>query len=141
MTINVPSHASKRRYALARLAQLQSTTGADTSKSCDHESYSADFPLDNEAVDDFVMDEEYVLSNTDCNMQDGELDIDETRPTMSNRHIIPDQPAEHLYSSWKSLIPMLVLPYLNYTSRTLGKPLPPYSPYILLCKKMTVSRR
>jgi len=117
-TINVPGQASKRRYALARLAQLQSTTAADTSESCDHESYSTDFPWENEAIDDFVMDEEYVPSDTDYTMQDGEPDIGETQPTISNRRIIPDPPAERLYGSWKSLIPTLVLPFLNYTSRT-----------------------
>jgi len=134
-TVNVPGQASKHRYALARLAQLQSMTAPDTSESCDQESYSINFPWENEARDDFVMDEEYVPSDTDHVMQDGEPDISETQPTMSNRHIIPDPPAEHLYSSWKSLIPTLVLPFLNYTSRMLGKPLPSYSPYILLCKE------
>jgi len=81
------------------------------------------------------MDEEYVLSDTDHVMQNGEPDIGETQPTISNQCIIPDPPTECLYSSWKSLIPTLVLPFLNYTFRMLGKPLPPYSPYILLCKE------
>ncbi|KIM66430.1 hypothetical protein SCLCIDRAFT_110411, partial [Scleroderma citrinum Foug A] len=47
----------------------------------------------------------------------------------------PNPPAERLYSSWKSLIPTLVLPFLNYMSRMRGKPLPPFSPYISLCKQ------
>jgi len=138
-TINVPGQASKLRYALARLAQLQSPSTPDTSES--HESYSIDFPWENEAVDDFVMDEEYVPSDTDHDMQDGEQDIGGTQLTTSNRRIIPDPPAERLYNSWKSLIPTLVLPFLNYTSRTLGKPLPPCSPSISLCKQNDCERK
>ena len=132
-TINVPSQASKCHYALARLAQLQSPSTPDTSES--HESYSIDFPWENEAVDDFVMDEEYVPSDTDHDMQDGEQDIGGTQLTMSNWHIIPDPPAEHLYNSWKPLIPTLILPFLNYMSRMLGKLLPPCSPSISPCKQ------
>ena len=82
--VNVPGHASKHRYALARLAQLQSMTAADTSESCNHEPNSTDIPWAKDVVDDFVMDEEYVPSETDYNMQDGEPDIGETQATTSN---------------------------------------------------------
>ena len=133
--INVPGQASKHCYTLVRLAQLQSMTTADTSESCGHEPYSTDIPWESEAIDNFVMDEEYAPSDTDHNIQDREPDISETQPTTSNQHIIPDPPAERLYSSWKSLIPTLVLPFLNYTSRMQGKPLPPFSSYISLCKQ------
>ena len=139
--VNVPGQPSKHRYALARLAQLQSTTDADTSESCDHEAYSTDFPWENEAVDDSVMDEDYVPSDTDHSMQDVEPGISETQPIISNRRIIPDLSAERLYSNWKCLIPTLVLPFLNYTSRTLGKPLPPHLPYISLCKQTDCERK
>ncbi|KIM58042.1 hypothetical protein SCLCIDRAFT_129208 [Scleroderma citrinum Foug A] len=60
---------------------------------------------------------------------------------MSTRCTIPDLPSERLYNSWKSLIPTLVLPFLNYMSRTLGKPLPPCLPSILLCKQNNCERK
>ena len=139
VTVNIPGQASKHRYTLARLAQLQSkTTVTDSSESCHH---SSDFPWESEAVDGVMMDEEYVLSDTDHDMQDGEQYTAETQPTMSNQHIIPDPPAERLYNSWKSLIPTLILPFLNYTSRMLGKPLPPCSPSISLCKQNNCERK
>ncbi|KIM53545.1 hypothetical protein SCLCIDRAFT_138868 [Scleroderma citrinum Foug A] len=68
-------------------------------------------------------------------MQDGEQHIGETQLTTSNQCITPNPPSEYLYNSWKTLIPTLVLPFLNYMSRTLGKPLLPCSPSILLCKQ------
>ena len=139
--VHVPGQASKRRYALARLAQLQSTTAADTFESCDHEPDSTDIPWEKDVVDDSVMDEEYVPSDTDYNMQDGEPDIGETRATTSNRRIIPDPPAQRLYSNWRSLIPTLIVPFLNYTSRTRGKPLPTFLPYISLCKQNDCERK
>ncbi|KAF8439952.1 hypothetical protein L210DRAFT_857438, partial [Boletus edulis BED1] len=43
-------------------------------------------------------------------------------------------PACRLYHSWKSLIPTIVAPYLNYISRTLGKPLPASPRSISLCR-------
>ena len=141
-TVNIPGQASKRRYALARLAQLQSATASTgTPGTCDHESSSTDIPWENQDDDDFVKVEEYVPKDTDHIMQDGELDIDETQPTMSNRRVVPDPSAERLYSSWKSLIPTLISPFLNYTSRTLGKPLPPFSPHISLCKQNNCERK
>ena len=139
--VHVPGQASKCRYALARLAQLQSTTAADTFESCDHEPDSTDIPWEKDVVDDSVMDEEYVPSDTDYNMQDGEPDIGETRATTSNRCIIPDPPAQRLYSNWRSLILTLIIPFLNYTSRTRGKPLPTFLPYISLCKQNDCERK
>ena len=141
--VNIPRQVSKRCYALARLAQLQSTTKStgSTPEACDHESYSTDFPWENGDADDFVMDEEYIQNDADHIMQDGEPDISETQPTMSNRRIIPDPSAERLYSSWKSVIPTLISPFLNYVSRTLGKPLPPFLPHISLCKQNICERK
>ena len=125
-----------------RLAELQSTTtSTGTPETCDHESYTTDFPLENEDIDDFMKDEEYVPNDTDHIMQDGELDIGETQPTMSNWRVIPNLSAERLYSSWKSLIPTLISPFLNYASRTLGKPLSPFSPHISLCKQNDCERK
>ena len=141
-TVNIPGQASKRRYALARLTQLQSATASTgTPETCDHESYSTDFPWENEDIDDFMKDAEYVSNDTDHIMQDGELDIDETQPTMSNRRVIPNPSAERLYSSWKSLILTFISPFLNYVSRTLGKPLPLFSPHISLCKQNNCERK
>ena len=88
--VNVPGWASKHHYALARLAQLQSATTTDPSE---HESYSTDFQWESEAIDDLVMDDEYVLSDTD-----GEQ-IGETQLTTSTQCTIPDLPSEHLYNS------------------------------------------
>ncbi|KIK98125.1 hypothetical protein PAXRUDRAFT_58541, partial [Paxillus rubicundulus Ve08.2h10] len=48
---------------------------------------------------------------------------------------LPDPPAEHLYNSWKSLILTLVIPYLQYMSRTLGKPLSANSTLISHCQE------
>ncbi|KIJ20745.1 hypothetical protein PAXINDRAFT_37953, partial [Paxillus involutus ATCC 200175] len=47
----------------------------------------------------------------------------------------PDLPAEWLYGSWKVLIPTLVAPFLQYTARTLGKPLGAISSMISLCNE------
>ncbi|KIK77681.1 hypothetical protein PAXRUDRAFT_17336 [Paxillus rubicundulus Ve08.2h10] len=49
--------------------------------------------------------------------------------------IHPDLPAEQLYGSWKVLIPTLVAPFLQYTARTLGKPLGAISSMISLCNE------
>ena len=146
VVVHVPGKASKRRHALARLAQLQSTS---TGSSQDHElscmGDSADYSdgvedslWESEAID--PMDEEYIPSNDDHYMEQDEQHVgkpqqqaNESQPTTSNRRVHPDQPAEHLYNSWKSLVPTLVAPYLHYASRTLGKPLPPILPTLSLC--------
>ena len=141
-TVNIPRQASKHHYALARLAELQSATASTgTPETRDHESYSTNFPWEKEDVDDFMKDEEYVPNDTDHIMQDGELDIGETQPTMSNWRVVPNPSAERLYSSWKCLILTLISPFLNYASRTLGKPLPPFSPHISLCKQNNCERK
>ncbi|KIM55135.1 hypothetical protein SCLCIDRAFT_48836, partial [Scleroderma citrinum Foug A] len=54
---------------------------------------------------------------------------------------IPDQSTERLYNSWRSLIPTLIEPLLEYTSRTLGKHLPPLLSTISFCKKCDCERR
>ena len=80
-TVNIPGQASKHCYALARLAQLQSkTTITDSSELCHH---SSDFPWESKAVDGVMMDEEYVPSDTDHDMQGGEQYTAETQPTTS----------------------------------------------------------
>ena len=88
--INIPGQASTHCRALARLAQLQSATVADTSESQHHESHFSDVPNDvddipweSEAVDDFEMNEEYVPSDTDVDMQEHEHHIGENQTTMS----------------------------------------------------------
>ncbi|KAF9223339.1 hypothetical protein BS17DRAFT_705615 [Gyrodon lividus] len=55
---------------------------------------------------------------------------------MSKQCILPDPPAECLYNSWKSLIPSLVIPYLQYMSRTLENPLSANSTLIFHCKEI-----
>ena len=87
-------------------------------------------------------------SNNDCYMEQDEQHVgepqqqaNESRPTTSNRCVHPDQPAECLYNSWKSLVSTLVAPYLHYASRTLRKPLPPMLPTLSLCNLVICVRK
>lgn len=151
--VHIPGQASKLRHALARLAQLDAMstdTSQDHELSCmeDSADYSdgiEDSLWENKAID--PMDEEYIPSNDNHYMEQGERHVDEpqqqvnkSRPTTSNQHVHPDQPANCLYNSLKSLISTLVAPYLHYTSRTLRKPLPPILPMLSLCNQAVCMR-
>ena len=59
----------------------------------------------------------------------------------SQRRILPDPPMQRLYTSWKRVIPTLVMLYQHYTSRTLAKPpsIPPTT--LSLCNQATCSRK
>ncbi|KAF9225955.1 hypothetical protein BS17DRAFT_682164, partial [Gyrodon lividus] len=54
-------------------------------------------------------------------------------PAKHARRTNPDTAAECLYASWKSLLPKLVEPYLQYSVQTLGKVLGAFSNNITLC--------
>ncbi|KIJ65277.1 hypothetical protein HYDPIDRAFT_48798, partial [Hydnomerulius pinastri MD-312] len=53
----------------------------------------------------------------------------------------PDTSAERLYNSWKALVPSLIEPYLDYTSRTLGKPLASSPALMSLCKQVICKQK
>ena len=65
----------------------------------------------------------------------------ETQPTQSHWCIIPDPPAERLYANWHALIPTLVMPYLHYMSRTIGKLLLTNPTCISLCSRDDCDRK
>ncbi|KAF8425356.1 hypothetical protein L210DRAFT_3653217 [Boletus edulis BED1] len=46
-----------------------------------------------------------------------------------------------LYANWKELLPKLIVPYLQYTARTLGKPLGAISNHISLCHSADCARK
>ncbi|KAI9455389.1 hypothetical protein HD554DRAFT_2240444 [Boletus coccyginus] len=55
--------------------------------------------------------------------------------------VLPDISAECLCTSWKTVIPTLIHPYLHYISQTLGKPLLPFSFAITLCYRSQCTRK
>ena len=59
----------------------------------------------------------------------------------SERRVLPDLPAQRLYTSWKRIIPTLVTSYQHYTSRTLAKPLSAPPTTLFLCNQATCSRK
>ncbi|KAF8121674.1 hypothetical protein EV363DRAFT_1131793, partial [Boletus edulis] len=46
-----------------------------------------------------------------------------------------------LYANWKELLPKLIVPYLQYTACTLGKPLGAISNHISLCDSADCARK
>jgi len=56
----------------------------------------------------------------------GFMDVEEADDHEPTEHSPPMQHAcvDHLFSHWKSVIPTMACPYLEYLGETLGKPLP-----------------
>ncbi|KAJ2917537.1 hypothetical protein MD484_g2849, partial [Candolleomyces efflorescens] len=49
------------------------------------------------------------------------MDVDEVVPPPKPKRLVPDEDAEDLYTRWKSAIPTLVQPFLQYMNFTVGK--------------------
>lgn len=63
------------------------------------------------------------------------MDVEDTDDHAPTDHPPPIQWARvhHLFSHWKSVIPTLVRPHLEYLSETLGKPLPSHPSSLSIC--------
>ncbi|KAF8444153.1 hypothetical protein L210DRAFT_3611346 [Boletus edulis BED1] len=66
---------------------------------------------------------------------DADNPLDNDYPPVPKHRILPDQSAQRLYHSWKSLIPTIVPLYLSYVSRTLGNPLPASPRLLSVCHR------
>ena len=55
----------------------------------------------------------------------GIVDVEETsaHEHADNLPLVQQARLDHFFSHWKSIIPTIVRPYLEYLSKTLGKPL------------------
>ena len=67
----------------------------------------------------------------------GNMDVEETDDNERSEHPPPLQWArqDHLFSNWKSLIPTIVCPHLEYLSETLGKPLTGHASLLSACSR------
>ena len=63
------------------------------------------------------------------------MDVEEADGGEPSDHSPPMQRARvgNLFSHWKSVIPTMVRPYLEYLGETLGKPLPRHAPSLSAC--------
>ncbi|KIJ06794.1 hypothetical protein PAXINDRAFT_33689, partial [Paxillus involutus ATCC 200175] len=53
----------------------------------------------------------------------------------------PNAASEHLYDTWRTLLPTLVVSYLQYSAWTIGKPLRAFSKIITLCNQSVCERK
>ena len=65
----------------------------------------------------------------------GFMDVEEADDHEPTEHSPPMQHArvDHLFSHWKSVIPTMARPYLEYLGETLGKPLPRHASLLSAC--------
>lgn len=147
----------KRRRLLARLRELESKPSEmlqDQAYPSHDEIMDDEIEIDDDGAYYDPMDPDYIPSDKEDSRSshhtpmEEDLSIvldseapDEKRSNPGNRRILPDPPAKRLYTSWKTLISSLVLPYQHYTSRTSAKPLskPPAS--ISLCEQAACVRK
>ena len=63
------------------------------------------------------------------------MDVEEANDHELTEHTPPMQHAhvDHLFNHWKSVIPTMVRPYLEYLGETLGKPLPQHTSSLSAC--------
>ena len=149
----------KCRRLLARLDQLESNPGPVSQALGGQEGAPHDEILDNNNVeigDDGAyfdpMDPDYVPSDVG-DSGPSYVSITEEADTISDipgemmalNHckwcILPNPPAQRLYTSWKMLISTLVIPHQHYMSRTLAKPLPKSLRSLSLCNETTCTRK
>lgn len=89
-------------------------------------------------------DQEFILSNSESHQVVGDTQLLEATSgaqSLVRKCVLPDIFAEHLCSSWKTIIPTLIQPYLQYVAQTLGKPLPLFSLAIALCGQSQCTRK
>ena len=152
--VEIPGQTLKCRHLLERLEELQRKSITDAIQENDDIVSNDAIEVD---INHFTADldpgnKDYVPSDVEPEIvEDAHEQTNQgthnlshgTKPqtTMLWRHVLPDAPTEHLYANWKVLILTLVLPYLHYMSRTLGKPLPPNPQSISLCKTGNCPRK
>ncbi|KAG6376559.1 hypothetical protein JVT61DRAFT_1535 [Boletus reticuloceps] len=117
--VHIAGQDVKRRCLIERLQKLQanSPSHADQADAADTASPPHDFE---------VTDQDFHPADVwdyDKEPADADNPLDNDHPPVPKHRILPDQSAQHLYHSWKSLIPTIVPLYLSYVPRTLGNPL------------------
>ncbi|KAF8127443.1 hypothetical protein EV363DRAFT_1298187 [Boletus edulis] len=129
--VHIAGQDIKRRCLIERLQKLQANapSQADQADAAD----TASPPHDVEVVDpDFRPADVWDYDEEPADSADP-LHID--HPPGPKHHILPDQSAQRLYHSWKSLIPTIIPQYLSYVSQTLGKPLPASPQLLSVCHR------
>jgi hypothetical protein len=106
--VRIPGHAKKRQRLLEKMASLLrgDTDPAPEATIPDH------VPIPDIGVEDDWVD-------------DGPVKVDEPEiePVKMKNRILPDDAAIRLYTSWKSLIPTLITPLLQYINVSIGQPI------------------
>lgn len=134
--VHVAGQANKRRRLAARLEQLEGKTpfsppAASSANAFDQTDYDHEENIDQ-------MDQDYTPSDAEVEHEEqadvSTQDHDGHPVVHPQRRILPDPPAQRLCMSWKVLIPTVIVPYLSYVSRTLGRPLPAIPASLSLCK-------
>ena len=140
----------KRHRLLSRLDELESKPSESLEPPEDippDRILDDNIDIDGDAPYFDPMDPDYVPSDNEDSsthfvpLEDGVdvlSDVPDNRNT-SKRRILPDPPAQRLYTSWKRIIPTLVTSYQHYTSRTLAKPLTTPPTTLSLCNQATCS--
>ena len=141
--IEIAGHSAKRRRLATRLEQLHSVEAPSSPLSVETFSDQLDDELGYENHID-SSDQEFVPSDSESYQVIDDTQLleatSEAQP-LARKHVLPDISAERLCGSWKTIIPTLIQPYLHYVSRTLGRPLPPFSLAITLCSRSQCMRK
>ena len=124
--VHITGQANKCRCLAARLEQLEGralsspmVSSANTFDWTDHDFEGKNFDQ---------TDQDYIASKAEAEHKK-HVDVDTqdhdwwTLCHQPQLYILPDPPAQHLCTSWKALILIVIMLHLNYVSHTLGRPL------------------
>ncbi|KAH0826481.1 hypothetical protein J3R83DRAFT_5484 [Lanmaoa asiatica] len=139
--VSIPGQSARHQRNLARLEELlnMNRPGSQQLERLDTSSQPAVSTTQMQDDVNFLMhemDESDHLSRYDHAQEP--LDTDKFQPpcqtsTGTSRYTQAER-AQRLYAKWKELLPLLVVPYVQYTARTLGKPLEVFNNHISFCQ-------
>ncbi|KAF8124776.1 hypothetical protein EV363DRAFT_1177524 [Boletus edulis] len=141
--VKIPGQAARHQAHIERLDQLLGRTNGsvpqspvvrstDSLETVQEESYEFSVGDDAPSCDMVIEEEDHLKAASEV------ISIPSKPHT---RRILPDQTAERLYCNWRALLPMLVQPYLEYSTRTLGKALETLPAIMSRCKHIPCERK